>query len=503
MPPAVRWEEPVAQTREREVLPVSRAVIWTGWMRYLFGGVWNPEKGRQMSGPGAYANDSLQEVSDTRALQIAAVYRCIRIIAETCATMPLKAYERLANGDRGPELPPAHWLPSLIKKPNAEMTGEEWRESMFAQMAGWGNGYSQIVPNAAGRATELWPYKVERMQVDRNADRTLSYRYPLAGGVPEDLPAGRTLHLRMFTLDGVMGLSPLGLARETLGLAVGAERFASSFYANGGRPSGVMTSDKLLTDKQREQIERNFGGLAGGGGDGKRFWLLEANLKYESITANPEDLQMLQTRAFSIAEIARFWGVPLFLLGSTEKSTSWGSGLEQMNLAFLTYTLRAYLERMEAVFDSVIIPEAEQSKIMVEHDVSPLLRADSAARASFSSTMVQNGLMTRNEVRRRENLPIVDGGDKLTVQVNLTNLDELGAAVPQAGAPDPEQATEPGAPPAAVKPPPKPPKHRRIIERDASGRPVAIRHEVGKYIWRTAIDYDAGGRIVELREEMQ
>jgi HK97 family phage portal protein len=468
-------------------------------MRYLFGGLWNPEKGIQRSGPGGYANDALQSVSDDRALQISAVYRCIRIIAETCAAMPLKAYQRKGTLDRE-ELPRSHWLPTLIRKPNETMTGHEWREAMFAQAAGWGNSYSQIVPNAAGRATELWPYKVDRMTVDRLADRTLQYKYGATNGIPVVLPAGRTMHMRMFTVDGVMGLSPLGLARESLGLAVGAERYASSFYANGGRPSGVMTSDRLLNDKQREQIRREFGGLAEGGDESKRFWVLEAALKYEAITVNPEDMQMLQTRAFSIAEIARFFGVPLFLLGETEKSTTWGSGLEQMNLAFLIYTLTAYLERMEAIWNDIIIPPEEQAKIYVEHDLNRLLRADTAAKSAFYAAMGQNGIMTRNELRAREHLPQSDdpAANELTVQVNLTTLKNLGLTPAQPGGADPADELEPGAKPAStgVKAPTQ--HYRRIIERDQSGKPIALRHEAGGRVWRTDIEYDSGGRVVSL-----
>lgn len=401
------------------------AIKWQSWMRGWWNGLWNPEKGEQRADPGSGGSSSGVYVTDTIALQISAVFRCIRIIAETCSSLPLCAYRRVNTYDREP-LPYDHWLTRLIREPNETMAGDEWAESMYAQMAGWGNAYSQIVPNSEGRTIELWPYKVDRMEVQRQEDLTLQYKYPDVYGVPKVLSNRRVLHLRAFSVDGVMGLSPLGLARESLGLAHAAERYAGSFFASGGRPSGVMTSDKLLTDKQREQIRKEYGGMADGG-DGKRFWLLEAALKYQAITVSPEDMQMLQTRAFEVSEIARFFGVPLFLLMETEKSTSWGSGIEQQNLAFLTYTLRPYLQRMENTFNRVIIPERERGQIFVEADVTPLQTADFTSLSNFLSTGVQNGYILRNEARRRLKHPGLGTiGDVPMAQVNLAPLDQLG-----------------------------------------------------------------------------
>lgn len=407
------------------------AILWQKWMRNLLGGsIWNPERGRQTSGPTSLANASLQPINDDRAMQVAAVFRCIRIIGETAASLPMRAWQRTPSGDAVP-LTDSHWLNQLIYEPNETQTGDELRESMYAQMAGWGNGYSQIVPNGEGRATELWPYKVANMTVERQTDRTLRYKYPNVYGHPEQLAPGRVLHLRAFSIDGIMGLSPLALAREALGLAVGASNYGSSFFAQGGRPAVVMTSDKLLTDKQREQVRKEYGGLAEGSSD-KRFWLLEAGLKYQQVTVNPDDMQMISTQAFSIAEIARFFGVPLFLLMETEKSTSWGSGIEQQNIGFLTYTLRAYLSRMVCSWNRWIIPQRERGKIFVDIDESPLLMMDSAALKEWVGAMLNNGVMSRNEVRRKLKLQqsAETNADKLTVQSAMTTLESLGRVPP-------------------------------------------------------------------------
>lgn len=406
------------------------AIQWQKWMRALGLGTWNPEAGIQRAGPDGYANAALQPINDDRALQIAAVFRCIRIISETCASLPMRTFRRSASGD-GLPLEDSHWLNAVVSEPNETQTGDEFREAMYAQMAGWGNAYAQRVPNAEGRTVELWPYKVANMDVRRLEDRTLRYKYPDTRGTPQDLPPGRVLHFRAFCLDGVMGLSPLGLARQALGLAVGSQNYASSFFAQGGRPSGVLTSDKLLTDKQREQIRKEFGGLAEGSDD-KRLWVLEAALKYQAITVSPEDMQMIQTQAFTIAEIARFFGVPLFLLMETEKSTSWGSGIEQQNIGFLTYTLRPYLQRMVSVFNRWVIPDQERGKVYVEVDETPLLLMDSTGWQNFAGAMANNGVMTRNELRKMRKLKRSDepNADKLTVQTALTPIENLGRVPP-------------------------------------------------------------------------
>lgn len=421
------------------------AITWKKWMSWLVGDLWNPEVGIQMAGPSG-GNDSMQPVDDRRALQVGAVFRSIRIIAETCAALPMYGYKVMPNGDRE-VLPDSHYLNQLIYEPNPDMTGDEWRETQFAQMAGWGNAYSQMVRQSQGRVMELWPYKVDRMEVERRPNLEIQYKYPDAFGRPQVLEKARVLHYRGFSLDGIMGLSPLALARQSLGLTIGAERYASTFFSQGGRPSGVMTTDKLLADKQREQLRKEFGGLAEGSTD-KRFWILEAGLKYNPITVSPEDMQMLQTRTFQVADIARFFGVPLFLLMETEKSTSWGSGIEQLNLGFLTYTLRPYLQRMVVTFNRRAIPDGDRGKIVADIDEQALLTLDRAGLKELYGAYATNGVMTRNEIRRALKLPRVDepNADKLTTQSALTTLEQLGkVARPAPGA-------EQGAP---AEPPPK------------------------------------------------
>lgn len=426
------------------------AIQWAKWMRWAYPSLWNMQVGRQNSGPMSLVNEARQSITEERAMQVGAVFRSIRIIAETAAALPMRGYQGTPGGDAVP-LKDSDPINGLIEEPNPTMSGDEHRETMYAQMAGWGNGYTQkVIAPSDGLIKELWPYIVYNMQVDRAPDRTLTYIYPDPNGAPRTMTADKVAHFRSFSLDGVMGLSPLAMARESLGLAVGAERYASSFYAQGGRPAHVLTSDKLLTPAQREQIRSEYGGMGGMPQDlselesqtGKRMWVLEASLKYQSITVSPEDMQMLQTRSFQVSDIARFFGVPLFLLMENSKDTSWGSGLEQMNLGFLAYTLRPYLQRMIRVWNRQIIPTFPGHRKFVDIDTQPLLALDSTALKELYGGYASNGIMTRNEIRRLLKLPAATdkNADKLTVQVALTPIEKLGVVPP----PQPLPAPAPG-----------------------------------------------------------
>lgn len=433
------------------------AINWERWMRWGWPALWNPQMGQQTTGPLSLGNEAKQSISEDRAMQVGAVFRSIRIIAETAAALPMIGFQRTRSGDLVP-LKDSDPINGLIAEPNPTMSGDEWRETMYAQMAGWGNAYSQtVIAPSDGQVKELWPYTVNNMQVYRAADRTLAYKYPDPYGIPKDLDPKTVAHFRSFSLDGVTGLSPLSMARESLGITVGADRYAASFYAQGGRPAHVLTSEKMLNPEQRAQLRKEYGDIGGATNDhhgaelqtGKRMWILEASLKYQAVTVSPEDMQMLQTRSFQVSDIARFFGVPLFLLMENSKDTSWGSGLEQMNLGFLSYTLRPYLQRMIQVYTRQVIPEDRRGKVCIEIDTAPLLALDSAALNALYSGQVNNGIRTRNEVRRLLKLPpsVEKNADALTVQVALTTIDKLGSVQPTL---KPSTAPEAATPPKAM-----------------------------------------------------
>lgn len=347
------------------------------------------------------------------AMQLSTVWACIRLIAETVATLPLVLYETSDDGQRNvASADPLH--PMLLRSPNADNTAVEFWEGIAIALCLFGNAYARKEMMGA-RLVALTPLAADKMVVSRNASGALTYRYSgreAKGEYRED----QIFHVRGFGGAGDMGLSPIAFARQTIGTAIATEELASSIFANGARPSGILTSEQLLKPEQRQQLRENivepFIGSEKAGG----IMVLEAGLKFQTVTMTPEDSQFLQTRGFQVEEICRWFRVPPFMVGHTEKSTSWGSGLEQQLIAFLTFSLGPYLRRIEQAVQRSLIPVERRAFLKPEFKVEGLLRTDSAARAGFYTVMVQNGIMTRNEVRRLENLPPLEGGDSLTVQ---------------------------------------------------------------------------------------
>lgn len=419
------------------------SLFWSGWRNFFRSGLTSSDKGTQYAEPLSVRNVANADVSDTRAMQISAVFSCIRLISECVGSLPIHVYRRLPNGER--EAAPDHWLARLLVEPNPYMTGQELRECMATQLAGWGNSYTLTLRANSGRPTELFPLRPSSIDVQRDGLKGVKYKYcsEALGDITYGLDD--VLHVRGFGAEGFKGLSPLGFARETLGLAVSSEEYAARFFANGGKPSGVAELEQILKPEQRKALREMLEGQVGTNARSSQSMLiLEAGMKYKPISIPPEDAQMLETRSFQIAEIARVFRVPLFLLMDETKNTSWGAGLEQQNLAFLTYTIQPYLTRIERTMNRWLLSETDRREYFVEFNVEGLLRSDSKARAEFYSTMVQNGLMSRNEVRQKENLPRMPGADQLTAQVNLAPLDRLGAQPepPAMPAPGVEDDTE-------------------------------------------------------------
>jgi len=388
------------------------------WRALGWGGISNKETGEQRSEPGTRSSESGIVVSDERAMQVSAVWSCARLITETVGSLPLGVFERTEDGREAIE---NHYLYELFRvSPNSMMTPQEFREAMTLQLVLWGNAYAKI-DWAGKRPLSLTPMRPDCMTVVRG-DGGLTYHYKTDKGV-HVFNKANILHLKGFSVDGIVGLSTLGYASHVLGLTVSSDKYAAKSFSSGGRPVGVLTTDKLLTTDQRTQLRDIYGNINADDSDGT--WVLEAGLQYQAITIPPGDMQMLQSRQFQLAEIARIFRVPSYLINDTEKSTSWGTGIEQQNIGFLTYTLRPYLSRWESAISDSLLDRAGRRKYIVSHNVEGLLRADSAARSALYASAAQNAWMTRNEIRQKENLPPKEGGDELTVQVNMTPLQDL------------------------------------------------------------------------------
>lgn len=387
-------------------------------------GLETPEVGSQLNG-GA-SREGTSNVSTTSAMSLSAVWACVRIITETVSSLPLHLYK--GEGASRKRVRGTDLARLLTEQPNEYMTAQEFRESMTMQLVLFGNAYALKHKNVVGKTISLDPLQSEAMDVLRSKNGDITYKYTI-DKESRLFKADEILHLKGFGSNGLTGLSVLAFARASISLGLAADDYGRSFFTNGGKPSGILMVDKVLTKEQRAAVRDNFEDLARGDSS-NRLWVLEAAMKYEPVSIPPEDAQFLATRSFQVADIARFFNVPLFLLQSSEKSTSWGSGLEQQNQAFLTYCLQPYLSRWENVIKKSLINElgATGKDQFAEHSVEGLLRSDSQARASFYEVMVRNGLYTRNECRELENMPPIEGGEVATAQAQNLPLLELSKA---------------------------------------------------------------------------
>lgn len=364
-----------------------------------------------------------KNVTVDAALQLSTVWACVRLLSETVSTLPLKLYRRQPDGSR--TVATDHPLYRVLCiSPNAEMTPGRFMLMVVASLALRGNAFVEK-KLIGSRIVALVPLLPQHMRVKRQPNGRLEYIYN-ENGADRPIPEKNLMHIRGFGLDGVCGIMPVKAGREVLGAAMSADEAAARVFAQGLQASGVLTNESgALKPEQREQLRQSLAAFAGSKNAGK-LMVLEAGLKYQGITMNPEAAQMLETRAFQIEEICRWFRVPPFMVGHTDKQSSWASSVEGQNLQFLTNTLRPLLDNIEQEIIRCLIGEAEAETVYAEFSVEGLLRADLAARREWYASALQNGWMNRNTVARLENQPLIPGGDVYTVQSNLMPLDQLG-----------------------------------------------------------------------------
>lgn len=398
--------------------------LWSS-LTGLFGRRYAPVEGKQDTGPRSGSRNPNVVLSDEKAMQISAVWACVRMLSEVIGSLPLQVYQDTKDGRVVARQHPLYRV--LHSKPNAYQTAVEFRETMMMHLALEGNAYAVIDRNSRGDVVSLLPLYAGSMEVSMVGGQ-IAYEYHTEKGVTVYAPQN-ILHIKLFGPGVTVGLSPLAYARQALGLAASIENHTNRFFSNGARPGGILTIDKTLTAEQREALKAKFSQMHEGDENAFRLMVLEAGFDFKPTTINPDDAQMLQQWSFSIDEICRFFRIHPLLIGATDKVSSWPTASEAQDLFFLKYSLRPYLTRWEqAISDKLLTAADRSSGVYAEFSIEGLLRADSQARAQFYSTMVQNGLMTRNEVRKRENMPAMDGGDALTAQVNMAPVGGLGGA---------------------------------------------------------------------------
>jgi HK97 family phage portal protein len=379
-------------------------------------------------------------VNADTAMTVGAFWAGVRLISQTTGTLPLGLYRRRA--DNGRDVAADHPLYGILHDmPNADQTACEFWESAVGSLCIWGNAYAEKVMSGKN-LTALQQLSSCSAAVERTKEGALQYTFDDRGKRVK-LPESKVFHIRGFGIGGDVGLSPLAFARQTLGSALATEEAAARVFANGMRPQGFFTVEKVLTQEQRAQAKSVLIDPYQGSQNAGKSGILEAGFKWQDVQMPAEDAQLLQSRQFSVEEVCRWLGIPPILVGhASAGQTMWGSGVEQIMLGWLTLGLRPYLARIEQSIKRSLLAPSERKVLYPEFTVEGLLRADSAGRANLYSTFAQNGIMTRNEIRALENLPSEEGGDVLTVQVNLQNISNLAeGASPQ---PKPQPAEEDG-----------------------------------------------------------
>ena len=370
-------------------------------------------------------------VTEHSAMQMTAVYACVRILSEAIAGLPLHLYHY--NDDGGKEKALEHPLYLLLHdEPNPEMSSFVFRETLMTHLLLWGNAYAQIIRNSKGEVMALYPLMPNKMSVDRDENGQLYYQYLRStdevGGKNETVILKPTdvLHIPGLGFDGLVGYSPIAMAKNAIGLAIATEEYGAKFFANGAAPSGVLEHPGTIKDPQRvrEAWQSQFGGSQNSG----KIAVLEEGMKYTPISISPEQAQFLETRKFQINEIARIFRVPPHMVGDLEKSSF--SNIEQQSLEFVKYTLDPWVIRWEQSIMRTLLTPEEKKSYFVKFNLEGLLRGDYQSRMNGYATARQNGWMSANDIRELENLdriPAEAGGDLYLINGNMLPLQQAGA----------------------------------------------------------------------------
>lgn len=373
-----------------------------------------------------------KNVNERSAMQMTTVYSCVRILAEAVAGLPLHLYRYKEDG--GKERAIDNNLYHLLHdEPNKEMSSFIFRETLMTHLLLWGNAYAQIIRNGKGEVVALYPLMPNKMQVDRDENGELYYIYTRSSDeaktmeeVTVYLTPRDVLHIPGLGFDGLVGYSPIAMAKNAIGLAIATEEYGAKFFANGAAPSGVLEHPGTIKDPSR--LRENWNSTFGGSANSGKVAVLEEGMKYTPISISPEQAQFLETRKFQIDEIARIFRVPPHMVGDLEKSSF--SNIEQQSLEFVKYTLDPWVIRWEQSLSRALLNEDEKRKYFFKFNLEGLLRGDYESRMSGYAVARQNGWMSANDIRELENMdkiPAEDGGDLYLINGNMLPLNKAGA----------------------------------------------------------------------------
>ncbi len=370
-------------------------------------------------------------VNERSSMQMTAVYSCVRILAEAVAGLPIHLYQYTDTG--GKEKAISHPLYFLLHdEPNPEMTSFVFRETLMTHLLLWGNAYAQIIRNGKGEVIALYPLMPNRMTVDRDANGQLYYQYqsskdeaPTMKGSTAILKSSEVLHIPGLGFDGLVGYSPIAMAKNAIGMAIACEEYGAKFFANGAAPGGVLEHPGTLKDPAR--IRESWNATFGGSSNSSKVAVLEEGMKYTPIAISPEQAQFLETRKFQINEIARIFRIPPHMVGDLEKASF--SNIEEQSLEFVKYTLEPWLVRWEQSMVRSLLSPKEKQKYFIKYNVDGLLRGDYQSRMNGYAIGRQNGWMSANDIRSLENLDLIPeekGGNFFLINGNQTKLEDAG-----------------------------------------------------------------------------
>ncbi len=367
-------------------------------------------------------SSSGKAVNEKTALQTAIVYACVRVLSETIASLPFHTYTYTANGKEKATEHPIYYL--LHSEPNPEMTSFVFRETLMGHLLLWGNAYAQIIRDGRGRVVGLYPLLPNKMIVNRNEQGQLYYQYE-KDGQTYYLSRYEVLHIPGLGFDGLVGYSPIAMAKNAIGMAIATEEYGAKFFANGANPGGVLEHPGVVKDPAR--IRESWNAVYQGSGNAHRVAVLEEGMKFQSIGIPPEQAQFLETRKFQINEIARIFRIPPHMVGDLEKSSF--SNIEQQSLEFVMYTLDPWVVRWEQAVQRALFSESEKRQYFVKFNVDGLLRGDYGSRMSGYAVGRQNGWLSANDIRELEDMnriPAELGGDLFLINGNMTKLADAG-----------------------------------------------------------------------------
>jgi HK97 family phage portal protein len=382
-------------------------------------------------------------------LQLAAAWACVSLLSDAISTLPLGFYERTKDGRKAAEDHPLYWV--LRRQPNQDMTSAQLIGAIIASLLLWGNCYVEklMLGKRVMGLKFLLPGRVGREKLPGGG---WQYTYTDPNGTRRKLPRDRVMHIPAFSVDGICGLSPIAYGAGVFGAAQAAQDAANSTFEKGLQKTVAFKFPTVLKKEQRGDAREAIENISGALNAGKPA-IFEAGMDAMEIGINPSDAQLLESRAFSVEEICSWFRVQPFMIGRASKGqTNWGTGIEQQMIGFVTFTLRPWLARIEQAISKDLLQPEERERYYAEFAIEGLLRGDSAARQAFYSSALQNGWLSRNDVRKLENLPPIDGGDIYTVQAALVPLDQVGQAPTATPAPDSAAPLSPAAALIAVGP---------------------------------------------------